>query len=90
MMEQHLIKILQNKHLKKVFFEFKKIIIEIFGKAYDFNNFSVKKYSENKYWYDSVHPTELLSDIMTRNIFVIKNKKNIVFPTIIVKKTHTQ
>ncbi len=84
MKENHLAKVLQNNNLKENFLKFKKITLKIFGKIYDFNNFSVKKYKENKYWYDSVHPTEILSNIMVNNIF--SKNSNPKFPEITTLK----
>lgn len=64
----HLQKILENQELAKMFFTLKRELVKIFGSFHDFNNFSVTPYEERKYWYDSVHPSEILADIIINRI----------------------
>lgn len=62
--EEHVNKTLDDKNLRKNFFEFKRAVTSELGEVYDFNNYSVREYDGYPWWYDSVHPTEKLADIM--------------------------
>lgn len=66
---EHLKKVLGDPELHEMFVTYKKELVKIFGGFYDFNNFSVSAYNEKKYWYDSVHPSEHLTEIMLNKIF---------------------
>lgn len=65
MMPVHYEKILSTPRLATNFHQFRKEIVSIFGQVIDFNNSDVSHFSQNKNWYDSVHPTEEFAEVMT-------------------------
>jgi hypothetical protein len=69
MMVSHLNRVMKDPVLSENLKKFKRKMVEIFGSVYDFNNYSMSHYSENRMWYDSIHPTEVLADIITTKIF---------------------
>jgi len=80
MNNEHLKKVLEDPKLREMFIIFKKEISSIFGGFYDFNNFSVSAYGDKKFWYDSVHPSENLTQIMIDKLFDSeKNNSNSKF-----------
>ena len=68
MNEAHFLKLINDKHLYKMLFDFKRKVVEIFNEVYDFNNLSTRKY-KYPYWSDSVHPSIELSKVMSKIIF---------------------
>ena len=85
--KEHFLRLLKNKNLLSNYIKFKRILVDIFKEVYDYNNFSIFKYSDKKYWIDSAHSSKFLSDIMLENIIlrkhshgsfgIILNKENI-------------
>ena len=68
MNEEHLLKLLKDKHLSEMLLEFKRIVVDIFGDVYDFNNLSAFNY-HYPYWNDSVHPSVELAKLMSKIVF---------------------
>ena len=64
MMEMHYNKLLSDPNLAKNFHKFRKEMIQLFGQLVDFNNADVAQFTKNEQWYDTVHPTERLTNIM--------------------------
>jgi hypothetical protein len=75
MNEEHFLKLINDKHLRDVLFDFKRKVVEIFDEVYDFNNFGAFKY-QYPYWNDSVHPSVELSKIMSKILFNSKSISN--------------
>ncbi len=65
MMPRHYRKMLASPLLADNFKRFRKELVDIFGQVIDFNNEDTARFMENRYWYDTVHPTEELANIMT-------------------------
>lgn len=65
---EHLKMILEDPNLRRIFFEFKRHLVKIFGSVYDFNTSYTQEF-ESLYWYDSVHPSEKLSNVMSDILF---------------------
>jgi hypothetical protein len=75
MNEEHFLKLVNDKHLYKVLFDFKRKVVEIFDEVYDFNNFGAFEY-QYPYWNDSVHPSVELPKIMSKILFNSKSIDN--------------
>ncbi len=68
MNKEHTLRIVKDEYLFKQFLNFKRIVVNIFEKLYDFNTFASFKYNY-PYWTDSVHPSIELPKVMSSKIF---------------------
>jgi hypothetical protein len=75
MNEEYFLKLINDKHLYKVLFGFKRKVVEIFDEVHDFNNFGAFQY-QYPYWNDSVHPSIELPKIMSKILFNSKRINN--------------
>ncbi|MCK5808210.1 hypothetical protein KAH37_04400 [bacterium] len=64
MMKKHYDKLLADPLLAKNFHLFRKEMTRLFGQIVDFNNEDVEQFQQREKWYDTVHPTEILTEIM--------------------------
>jgi len=75
MNEEHFTKLVNDDYLYRKLFSFKRKVVEIFDKVYDFNNIGAFKY-QDIYWMDSVHPSVELTNVMEKIIFTSQNINN--------------
>lgn len=66
---KHLELIYANPGLKAAHAEFKKVITELFGEVYDFQNDGINKYNSVEYFNDSNHPTHDFSTMVIDRVF---------------------
>jgi hypothetical protein len=73
----HVKKIESLNHLNKMHAKFNSIMTEIFGSFWDFENLTVAKYNDYRYFLDSTHPSMEMSSIVLERLLGTSNNSKL-------------